>query len=152
MSNLFDLNTILLYCTHIKYHINSRRRTVTNWYVGKIILFLNFNFSKEVGSRGSTYALLEPMAEHQVSSLDHTIPKVKAFKNQDRKFVLIDADEVECSVGLLTEVTCSTAESHSRRRVETGTEKTFKYVIRPGEAFPKNLKSILGKISNLSIQ
>jgi hypothetical protein len=43
------------------------------------------------------------MAEYQVSPLDHTIPKVKAFRNQDRKFVLNDADEVECSVGLLTE-------------------------------------------------
>jgi hypothetical protein len=92
------------------------------------------------------------MAEHQDSPLDRIIPKVKAFKNQERKFVLIDADKVECSVGLLTEATCSTVESRSRRRVETGTEKSFKYVIKPGEAFPKNLKSILGKISNLYIQ
>jgi hypothetical protein len=92
------------------------------------------------------------MAMHGVSSFDPKIPRVKSYDPLERKFVLVDAGEIEGIVGLLTDIDCSADEKISRRLIYEGTEKSFKYVIQPGRAFPKNLKNVLGKTSDLFIK
>jgi hypothetical protein len=119
------------------------------WYVGRIVLFLNFSFT--VNDEGSTHALVEPMAANGVSSLDNTIPRVKAYPPGTQKYALVDVGELDGSVGLLTDIDCTAAEKESRRKVEAGSEKSFKYVIRPGRAFSKDLETFCGKPSDLYI-
>lgn len=115
--------------------------------MGRIVFFLNFSFLSD--DDGSTYALLEPMAINGVASFDHTIPRVKAYPPNARKYALVDVGELDGSVGLLTDVDCCKREKEARKRVEAGNEKSFKYVIRPGRAFPKELGSTCGKASDL---
>jgi hypothetical protein len=113
------------------------------------VFFLNFSFISN--DEGSTYALVEPMAVNGVSSFDSTIPRVKAYTAVAKKYALVDVGELDGSVGLLTDIDCTAAEKESRRKVEVGSEKSFKYVIRPGRAFPKNLESFCGKPSDLYV-
>jgi hypothetical protein len=111
---------------------------------------LNFRFTES--DLGSTFVLIESMSIHSTANFDSTIPRVKAYEAGETKFVLVDAGDIEGAVGLLTDIDCTTAEKRDRRRVSTGIEKSFKYVIQPGRAFPKNLKGVLGKTSNLFIK
>ncbi|KAI8875522.1 hypothetical protein K501DRAFT_280289 [Backusella circina FSU 941] len=83
------------------------------------------------------------MSHHGSASFDSTIPRVKAYESKERKFVLVDIGELEGAVGLLTDIDCTAKEKESRRLVYDGTEKSFKYVIQPGRAFPKNFSKIL---------
>jgi hypothetical protein len=115
-----------------------------------MVFFFNFDFSAK-NSGISTYALIEPMAIHDTASFDSTIPRVKPYSADEKKFVVVDVGEIEGAVGLLTDIDCTAKEKESRRNVYSGSEKSFKYVIRPGQAFPKNLKNILGNISNLYV-
>ncbi|KAI8875711.1 hypothetical protein K501DRAFT_309944 [Backusella circina FSU 941] len=128
---------------------NNNPRSMAKWYVGRIVLFLNFSFFDD--DDGSTYALVEPMGVNGVSSFDGTIPRVKAYATDARKYALVDVGELDGSVGLLTDVDCSRAEKESRRRVEAGNVKSFKYIIRPGRAFPRLLASSCGNPKDLFV-
>lgn len=89
------------------------------------------------------------MAKHGVSSFDKTIPRVKAFGPRNKRFALVDVDQLDGSVGLLTDIDCTAAEKQSRRVVGAGQEKAFKYVIRPGKAFKKDISLFCGNVKHL---
>jgi hypothetical protein len=143
---------LLIYLTAVFYNCNSsllyfsNQPTPEKWYVGRIVFFLNFSFLSE--NDGSTYALVEPMAVNGVASFDSTIPRVKAYPPEARKYAFVDVGELDGSVGLLTDIDCPKREKEARKKVEAGNEKRFKYVIRAGRAFPKTLESMCGKASD----
>jgi hypothetical protein len=58
------------------------------------------------------------MTEHQASLLNETNPRVKVFTYHERRFVLVDVDENECSVGLLTELDCTVAENSPKEELK----------------------------------
>lgn len=91
------------------------------------------------------------MGINGVASFDSTIPRVKAYPSNNKKYAVINVGQIDGCVGLLTDIDCTEQEKQSRRIIEQGAEKSFKYVIRPGRAFSKNLGSVCGKVSNLFV-
>jgi hypothetical protein len=125
------------------------RQVETNWYVARIVVFFNFQFLPS--GTPSTYALIEPMAINGVASFDLTIPRAKAYSPNNKKYAVINVGQIDGCVGLLTDIDCTEKEKQSRRIIQQGSEKSFKFVIRAGRAFDKNLGSTCGKVSNLFV-
>ncbi|KAI8875067.1 hypothetical protein K501DRAFT_312419 [Backusella circina FSU 941] len=87
------------YCYFTSNHINKNAAVVSNWYVGCIVVFLNFQFLSSKAP--STYALIEPMAINDVASFDSTIPRVKAYPPNSKKYAVIDVGQIDGCVGVI---------------------------------------------------
>ena len=104
---------------------------VKNWFVCKILFFFRFRFF--ANEQGSHYVYGELAKTHGVSPLAKFIPRIQLFNGRDKKFVVFDARDIISAVGLL----------------DSSDNSAFKYVIKTGDAFAKDMLSTAGKIGNL---
>jgi hypothetical protein len=121
---------------------------LTGWFVGKTLSFFNFSFLE--GQRGSSFVIVEPMEVNTTAAHDHTIPRVKPFSKNTRGYVVFDVAELDSPVGLLTELKHAPngrrgRSSQARKYIQS----KYKYVIRPGKSFPKDLNTFCGNITEV---
>ncbi|KAG2200633.1 hypothetical protein INT47_007377 [Mucor saturninus] len=104
-------------------HQNLQFRSVERWYVCKALFFSNFCFRDGCGSH---YIYGELMKTHEVSPYSKAIPRVKPYAdNEQKKYVVFDADDIMCSVGL----------------VNAADQSSNMYVISTGDAFEEDIKA-----------
>lgn len=109
-----------------------QNRSVERWYVCKVLFYFSFCF--RVGS-GSHYVYGELMKTNEVSPYSKAIPRVKAYaENEQKKFVVFDADDIMCSVGL----------------VNATDQSSNMYVISTGEAFEEDMSKLAGKVGDIA--
>jgi hypothetical protein len=112
-----------------------------------VLTFFNFSFLN--GGRGSSYVLVEPMEVNTTATHDSTIPRVKPFAKNTRGYVVFDVAELDGPVGLLTELKNAPSGNSRGRQATTYTKSKYKYVIRPGKSFPKDLNTYCGNIKDV---
>ncbi|KAI7893582.1 uncharacterized protein EV154DRAFT_549714 [Mucor mucedo] len=104
---------------------------VKNWFVCKILFFFRFQFS--ANEPGSHYVYGELAKTHGVSPISKSIPRIQLFGDSEQKFVVFDTRDIVSSVGLLN----------------SSDNSAYKYVIKTGDAFAKDMSSSAGKIGTL---
>ncbi|KAG2211246.1 hypothetical protein INT47_006366 [Mucor saturninus] len=113
-------------------HQNLQFRSVERWYVCKALFFFGFSFCE--GS-GYHYVYGELMKTNEVSPYSKAIPRVKAYStNEQKKFVVFNAEDIMCSVGL----------------VNTTDHSFNMYVIRTAEAFEEDMSKLAGKVGDIT--
>ena len=92
------------------------------------------------------------MEEQGVAPFDSCIPRVKVQENGTRRFAVIDAGEIIGPVGLLSSMNCAEGDRASRSNAIEYTRSSYRFVIRAGSAFPKNIRTSCGRRADLFIQ
>jgi hypothetical protein len=107
-----------------------------------------FTFAFESDKPGDSYVLVEPFERNETAKHDKTIPRVKPFSTNSRGYVMFNVADLDGSVGLLTELKHAPGNGRRRNTVKY-TKSKYKYVIRPGRSFPKDIDTYCGNIKDL---
>jgi hypothetical protein len=113
---------------------------------GKIVSFITFAFESD--KPGSSYVLAKPFEWNETAKQDRTIPRVKPFSTNSRGYVVFNVADLDGSVGLLTELKHAPVNG-KRRNIVKYIKSKYKYVIRPGRSFPKDIDTYCGNIKDL---
>lgn len=107
-----------------------------------------FTFAFESDKPGGSYVLVEPFELNETARHDKTIPRVKPFSKNTRGFAVFNAADLDGTIGLLTELKHASGDGRRRSTVKY-TKSKYKYVIRPGRSFPKDINTYCGNIKDL---
>lgn len=120
---------------------NGITKTITAWFVGKILFFFPFNFEDDPMQQGSLYALVETAKSHQVAKHDPSIPTVTLFEaNDSPKLAVVDVANIVSMLALIPVV-----HRHGSAIVQT---KEY-YCIAPSTCFNIDRDKSVGKLKNL---